>query len=266
MKWIPLNYVLSDLIVTMSKDNWSEDDAIEWAIRAMRKLRIPAQYEKAMAVIPIADYTGEMPSDYELVELVAYKDEPTLEEELAKIKIDLGHDNDLYYTGFFQDMYFVSQYKPLRLAQSPFAISVHCDTCQNLVSQAEHEYLIYPNGIIKTSFFTGTICMAYRRYAKDKDGSYLVPDDEDYLDALRVYIMMRIWEYRANMKEQGAGELFMYYSRRWSFKRKAVNGKLRTFKTLDEWENWRQQSNRLIRKERDYYSGFSNRPEEDTNI
>lgn len=266
MKWVPLKYVLSDLISTMSKDNWSEDDAIELSIRAMRKLKIPAQYEKAMTVIPIKDYTGELPSDYELLELFAYKDTPITEKELQSIRYDLGDNSDLYYSGFSQDLYYISQYKPLRLAQSPFALSVHCDTCVNLVTQAEHEYLVYPNNMIKTSFSEGTVCLAYRRYAKDKSGEYLVPDDEDYLDALRMYILMRLWEYRTNMKEQGAAQLFMFYSRKWAAKRKIVNGKLRNFKTLDEWENWRQQSHRLVRKEREYYSGFGNRPEEDLNI
>jgi hypothetical protein len=266
MKWTPLNMVLGDLIATISKQQWSEDDVMEWGLRAMRKLRIPIQYESTLGIIDIDEYTGELPSDYELIELLAYKEDPITAAELQKIENDLGHDNDLYYTGFLETMQFISQYKPLRLAKSPFAVSAHCDTCANLSGYAEHEYKVYPNNMLKTTFKTGTICIAYRRYAKDKSGNYLVPDDEDYLEALRSYIMMRLWEYRLNMKEQGAAELFTYYARRWSFLRKSVNGKLRNFRTLDEFENWRQQENRLVRKERDYYSGFANRPEEDLSI
>lgn len=265
MKWIALNTVLSDLVSTMPT-NWSEDDALEWAFKAMRKLKLPVQYENKVEVLDVENYTAYLPDDYELIELMAYKLDSTTTEDLEQIRQDLGHTNDLYYTGFLENYYYQSQYKPLRLAKSPFAITAHCDTCVNLVTTSEHEYRVYPNNTIKTTFEAGTICLAYRRYAKDSAGNYLVPDDEDYIDALRSYILMRIWEYRMNVKEQGAAQLFQFYFRRWGFLRRAVNGKLRGLRTLDEWENLRQQDNRLIRKERDYYTAFSNRPEEDLSI
>lgn len=261
-KWISLNTVLSDLAMTMPSQHWNESNAKEWAFQAVRKIGCVEQYDKDIDVVTITDYKGELPSDYYRLQLLAYKldtDELT-STELAEIEQDLNHDNDLYYTGFNGTSTFFSAYRPLRLAKSPFAISVHCTDCTNLYAVSEHTYTVHPNGTITTSFQNGTVCVAYLKYAKDCD-TYLIPDDQDYIDALRSYIMMRIWEYRMNTKEEGSSELFMYYSNKWQVMRRSLVGKLK-LPSIDELENIRQQRNRLVTKERDYYRGFSHRSEE----
>lgn len=260
-KWISLKTVLSDLSSTLPSNLWNEGSAIEWAFQAVRKIGAVEQYDRDIDVISIEDYKGELPSDYYRIQLMAYKlDSSVSATDLASIRIDLAHDNDLYYTGFNGTSSFLSEYKPLRLSTSPFATSVHCTDCVNLVALSEHTYTVHPNGTITTSFQTGTVCCSYTKYAKDCD-TFLIPDDQDYIDALRSYIMMRIWEFRMNVKEEGSADLFMFYAGKWNIMRRSLVGKLK-LPSIDELENIRQQRNRLIVKERDYYRGFSQRPEE----
>jgi len=261
-KWITINTVLSDLAMTIPSQHWNESYAKEWAFQAVRKIGCVEQYDRDIDLIQITNYKGELPEDYYRLQLLAYKldiDELT-SADLADIREELNHDNDLYYTGFNGTSAFFSQYKPLRLATSPFAISVHCSDCVNLYSISEHTYTVHPNGTITTSFQNGSVCVSYLKYARDCD-TFLIPDDQDYIDALRSYIMMRLWEFRMNTKEEGSANLFAYYAGKWATMRKAVVGKLK-LPSIDELENLRQQRNRLVTKERDYYRGFSQRPEE----
>lgn len=266
-KWISVNTVLSDLAMSMPTTHWNEANAKELAFQAVRKIGVIEQYESDIDPITISGYKGELPEDYLQIELMAYKLDTTTPTttELERIRLDLNHDNDLYYTGFTENGFFISDYKPLRLSKSPFATSVHCENCINLYAVSEHTYVVHPNGTITTSFEAGTVCVAYKKYAKDCDGYIMIPDDQDYIDAVRSYILMRIWEFRMNTKEEGSANLFEYYAAKWQTMRNSLVGKMK-LPNIDQLENLRQSQNRLIRKERDYYKGFYNRPEEDASF
>lgn len=262
-KWTKLQTVLADLSSTVSADGWEETDALEWAFAAMRKIGAIEQYKPAIASIPIADYKGCLPDDLQKLHLAVYKldDDVISETDLDIIRQDIGLDNDDYYTGFTNGALFFTDYRPLRLASSAFALSVLCDTCENLNVSADHTFTIRPDMSIVTSFEVGSVCLAYYGYAKDCDGNYLIPDDEDYLDALRNYIMWRYWERKWNMKEEGSDARMQYYMQRWQALKLAALGNIR-MPDVNQLENLRQTRNRLVPKERWYNRGFGNYNEE----
>ena len=262
MKFIKLKTVLSDLASTLDPTYWNEADAVEWAFKAMRKIRAFEQYELWMNYAVVADYKADLPSDLDKLVLVAYKFDGNTVTDLEEIQQDLGVDNDNYYTGFTESGLFFSNYRPLRLERSPFSNQVLCEECENLATHSEHSYRINPNMTITTSFSTGSVCYAYLRFPVDCDGDYLIPDLEDYIDAVRSYILSRFWEMRWNANEPGADAKFDHYSIRWQTLCRKVKGILKGFTNIDVLENIRQMINRLVPRERDYYTGFSNRREE----
>lgn len=264
MKFISLDTVLSDVVSAIPAEYFNESDVKEWAFKAMRAIRSVEQFENHLTAIPVADYKATLPDDCMLIELMAYKLDTDVvsEDALTVIMNDIGIDNDTYYAGFSADGLLFSQFRPLRLSKSPFAKSVHCEDCINLQVISEHTYSVHPNGSITTSFSDGQICLAYRRLAKDCDDNYLIPDLESYITALKSFVLMRIWEYRWNMKEEGAKDYYMTYKSDWQTFAQKAKGELKT-PSLDQLENIRQTRNRLIPKERDYYTGFRNRKEED---
>lgn len=268
-KWISLDTVLSDLAMSIPTSSWSEANAREWSFQAMRKIGLIDQYDADVEFLTVEEYRTTLPKNYYMIELMAYKLNTTelTADEMERIRLDLRHDNDLYYTGFTANSLFFSQYKPLRLSKSPFAISVHCTDCINIYAVSEHTYVVHPNNTLTVSFPEGNICLAYRKYATDCDGNYLIPDDQDYIDAVRSYVLMRIWELRMNTNpgEKGIQDMFMMYSQKWSVLRPMVVGKL-MLPSVDQMENLRQTNNRLVNKERDYYRAFANRFEENTDF
>lgn len=266
-KFILLDTVLSDVVSAIPAEYWNESDVKEWSFKAMRAIGAAEQFETNIRSIPVANYKAILPDDYMRIELVAYKlsDEILSDEDLTVIMNDIGITNDTYYAGFNHNGLFLSQFRPLRLATSPFAKSVHCEDCINLTVVSDHTYSVHPNGALTTSFSEGTICIAYKRYAKDCDENYLIPDMESFISALKSYVLMRIWEYRWNMKEEGAKDYYLSYQAEWNMFAQKAKGEMK-MPSVDQLENLRQARNRLIPKERDYYTGFKNRREENTSF
>lgn len=262
MKYIKLKSVLPDLASTVSPIFWNEADVVEWAFKAMRKIDAFEQYEMYMAHAVVSSYKADLPDDLCKLVLSAYKISGDTTTDLEEIQKDLGVDNDSYYSGFNETGLFLSNYRPLRLERSPFSNQVLCDECENLATHSEHSYRVNPNMTITTSFSDGEVCFSYLRFPVDCDGDYIIPDIEDYIDAVRSYVLSRYWEARWNSGEEGAFNRFDHYSLRWQTLCQKVKGKLKRNNILDLMENIRQMSNRLVPKERDYYTGFSNRREE----
>jgi hypothetical protein len=265
--YIPLEYAIADLTNTLSSEYWSETDVMELAFRALRSINVIESYTLATEAIPVTNYKGCLPDDLRVIALMAYKLDSSLTdaEILEKIIADIGLDNDYYYQGFDGNNWTPSEYAPLRATASPWANSVHCDNCINLTIVSEHTYRLNPNNTFTTSFKEGTVCLAYYSLPKDNEGNYLIPDNEVFINAVRSYIMMRHWEYRMNMKEEGSINLYMHYLSMWELNQQKARGEAKK-PSLDQLENIRQSRNRLIPKERNYYRGFNNRPEEDLNF
>lgn len=261
-RWTKLQEVLADLAGTLSPEQWSEADALEWAFQAVRKIGSIEQLEPTIKHIPVEDYRADLPSDLQLLHLVAYKlDSTTLTtDELEQIQENIGLDNDTYYEGFTQDRITLSDYRPLKLSSTPFSLDVLCEECENLNAASEHSFTILPDMSIVTTFQTGDVCVAYYRLPEDC-GTYMIPDDPDYVDALRSYVLMRIWERRMNMKEESAMQFYQLYSNRWGTLRTAVAGKLK-MPDINRLDNIRQSRNRLLSKQERWYKGFANQREE----
>lgn len=265
-KWTKLQSVLPDIASTIHNTKFSEADLLEWAFKAMDKIGSLEQYETKPAAISVSNYRACLPDDLQLIILMAYKLDTVEsdEEELERIQREIQLDNDNYYAGFNGTDVFVSDYRPLRLSESPYAYTVHCTDCVNLYSISEHTYTIVPSKDIITSFKDGTICLIYAAHPVDSDGDYLIPDTADYIDAVRSYLLMRIHEYQMNMHTEGSADLYMHYAQRWDHMLKKVRGQAK-MGSLDMLENLRQSRNRLVPKQRNYTTGFRQRPEEELN-
>ena len=114
---------------------------------------------------------------------------------------------------------------------------------------------VHPNGTMTTSFKNGFVAIAYLQYPLDEEGNFLVPDDADMIDALTTYCMLRIWEKRWNMMEEGADSRMKWYSEKWKVLRPGVYGKF-TLPSIDNLENIRTMRNRLIPVERQFSNFF----------
>ena len=258
--FVPISTVLDQVSSTIPAEYWNEAEAIEWAAIAMGKIRAFVPQEVAVVYRHVQDHKTYVPKGLRKIYQIAYRlEEPELtDEDVVNLQEDL-HVSERYVfnllnanwmsTGFFNG------YRPLRLSPSPFANAITCENCGVLNAQTEHNFTVSPNGCITTSFREGWICIAYTRYPKNSDGEFLVPQDEDYLDAMRAYIMYRHWEQRWNTKEEGSDARLQFYMQKWNHMQKKAKGNM-NLPGIDDLENMRQTRNRLLPKETHYYNFF----------
>lgn len=72
-----------------------------------------------------------------------------------------------------------------------FPEALHCDDCINRNAKTKECYYI-ENGMIKTSFKSGKICLSYAAIPTDSDCYPLVPDDISYKEAMFWYIYKKL--------------------------------------------------------------------------
>jgi hypothetical protein len=252
-QYVPLSAVLNDLRIP--SEYYNESDALEWAAIAMGKIKAHVIKEHAVTYLHVQNHKAVLPKGLLRIDMIAYRlEEPGItEEEIIQYQNSLRTSESLTFQ--LLSGKFFNGYRPLRLATSPFAAAIVCEDCGSLNVQGEHTYSITPNGCITTSFKEGFVCVAYTRYPKSKEGEFMIPADEDYLDAIANYIMFRHWEVRWNAMEDGARERFEYYRQKWSHLQRKATGAI-NMPNIDILENIRQNRNRLVPKERHYYNFF----------
>jgi len=273
-KWIPLQSVLDTLGDTISGEFWSERTVLEHAARAMEMIGARVQYQTDVKVLQVSNHKALLPKGLVQINQIAYKFNGSLTaEDEFDIKKALGIDNEPYMQNSTLWMHSTwlqspwnrdeNKWKPLRLSTNTFALAIHQDNCVNFTAKCEHSYTVSTDGTITTSFKDGYIYISYLRYPMDCDGNFLIPDHEYYKEALRCYIMMRLWEYRMNMKEEGAGQLYLQYRDQWGLIKAKATAVINA-PDLDEMENIRNIYNRIVPKYRQYYSFFGNLGKEES--
>lgn len=265
-KWVPLQSVLDTVQDTLPGNFWNENIVLEHASRAMEMINVRSQYQDDIKHVQVVNHKAKLPKGLLQINQIAYKTNFCLTtEDRAAIEEALGTNNEPYMTGstlwlhstWLESPYYKTYWKPLRLSTNTFALAVHCENCVNIGAECGENYTVTPDGTITTSFKEGYLCISYTRYPMDCDDNFLIPDNEYYKEAIRTYIMMRIWEFRMNLKEEGADRLYLMYRDQWSLMKAKAIASIE-MPTIDEMENIRNIHNRLVPRFRRYYGFFGN--------
>lgn len=271
-KWIPISSVLDSLQDTLASVHWSELTVLENCARAMDMIGAKVQYEDDVKFIKVTNHKACLPKGLIQINQIAHKrnfllaekDKERINELLGIDEGDFMDDSTLWlHATFFTSDYYYKQWQPMRLSTNTFAKAVHCDNCINLKCESEYTYTISPDGTITTSFKDGFICISYIRHPIDCNGEFLIPDSEYYKEALRTYCMMRIWEYRLNMKEEGAQGMYLMYRDLWSLMKSKAIADIRE-PDLAELENIKNVQIRLVPKTRRFSGFFGNLAKEES--
>ena len=241
--------------LAIDKTQYEEDDIIEWIINGLDILNIKKAYQQEAVFIEVKNHKAILPCDLIQIELVTSPINhyiPCVSDAQELEDCDCGYNKDYVnkiashdnikvvanYSRFYNTNYFRNNFQVLKLSNIPFASKFHCNTCPNIGSNCELSYSLSPNGYITTPFESGYICLAYLRYAVDEDGEYIIPDNEDLIQALANWCMSKHWEVRMNMKEEGAFNMYNLYINKAQNLFQKVRGIFIT-KTFDfnEWKN-----------------------------
>jgi hypothetical protein len=96
---------------------------------------------------------------------------------------------------------------------------------RELFKGCKHSFNIH-KGCFVTTFATGTLAVAYNGIPKDSDGSYTIPDLEYVKSAIETYCLMRYWQKRFNMMQQGAQQRYRLYKQEWQLLAPKASGEL----------------------------------------
>jgi len=277
-KWTNIKSVLFELERIIPKEFYNENRLIEDCMKAVDKIGAVVTYEQKVKFIKVENYKAYIPLDCLQIIQIAYKNNFELSNTDIISLAETSHDcvgcgeevvstntfdiNNITSSTLINSSYYHQNWTALRLSTNSFAMSVHCDNCVNIGNTCQYEYSVSPDGTMTFNFQTGYICVAYYGYPVDCDGIPMIPDDEDYKEALKDYCLMLSWELRWNMKEEGADSRYIKYQQLWGLmKAKAVA----SIRMSDEAEadNLMHISLKLIPNTRRFNNFFStlNKPE-----
>lgn len=214
--------------LTLDKSQYEEEDIIEWIINGLDIMNIKKAYQQEAVLIDVNNHKAILPCDIIQIEMVVAPINEGIfcdEDEQELNDCGCGYNKDYVnqvnsnhnfkvidnWGRFCETNYFRRNFQVLKLSNLPFAGKFHCKSCPNLSSNCAVTYSLSPNGYITTPFEHGTICIAYLKYAKDEDDEYIIPDNEDLIQALANWCMAKHWELRMNMKEEGAVNMYNLY-------------------------------------------------------
>jgi len=259
---IPLTAALADIYSIIDGNTISETNVLEWASIGFRKIEVKQLLESTTAFIKVVNHTAKLPTGVKYIEQIFYKQD-FIKNDIDNIQVYVSNANSFIVSKqnseFMQSPYYVSNWKPLRLSTSSFHNQVVLKDSPNFNCKCgcEQEYSINKNNCVITSFESGYLAVSYLTFPMNDEGDFLIPDDDNVINAIKNYVIMRIWEKRMYYKEEGAERMFDKYLRLWEITRASTIGKMAMF-SIDEYENFKQQNLRIGSNTNSYYTGFGN--------
>lgn len=271
-KWTSVKSVLFELERFIPKEFYNEGRLIEDCMRAVDRIGAVTSYQQRVKFIEVSNYKACIPADCLQIIQVAMKNRMTTDTDIMSLAetahtcgdgcttctdTQLFDINNIVSQTVVPSKNFYNYWTALRLSTNSFAQSVHCDNCVNFTSTCQYEYSVAPTGDMTFSFQDGFICISYYCYPMDCDNIPLIPDDEDYKQALINFCLMTAWELRWNMKEDGADSRYIKYQQLWGLFKAKATASIR-MPDVGNAENLMQISLTLIPNTRRFNSFFSN--------
>lgn len=137
-------------------------------------------------------------------------------------------------------------WKPLPLSNNIFH-KVHgmSNIPNDVYKGCNHSFSIH-NGCMTTSFDRGYVVIAYVGIPK-QDGKWMIPDYEVIKKAIETYCLKKYWQWKMNMKEEGAYNLYKIYSSEYELLGPKATGQL-MMPDLIQYQNLRNM-NKFIKED-----------------
>ena len=267
--FISIKSVLYDLKTVIPEEHWNETHMLEWATKAAHKVAAHSKLEQGIAFIPIVSHRAFLPTDLKYITQIAYKDDIS-QEDIDYFKWVMNLQNELDNPAINHmanpeglpssaadaiSNYARNNWQPLRLSTNTFALAIHCGEVLPCVN-CQHEYTVDSDMTITTTLKEGILLLSYLRYPKNEHGDILIPDDEDLKEAIFHFCMYRYFLVKDIMKEQGAAQRMQFHLERFGLLKTKAAGKLNA-PTLDQMENIKDMTNRLVPRTNRYDKFFS---------
>lgn len=230
--WVSIKSALSDFFIMADDSVLPESDLLELASIALQEITTFKIFEYALCFADVCNYKATIPRDYSSIEFVMYRKDSSATEELTYIKtLTTKCENCVTYesgsvtlTKFAFTDYISCQsctqgwkflpisWTPLDRYKSKFYL---CEYSPSLLRTCNDSFSPNPDGTITTTFEEGKVLYAYRKYPRDENGDFLIPDIPEIKRAIKAYLFMSYWQKLSFKDDQGAHGKYKDYAREW---------------------------------------------------
>lgn len=265
-----------------------ESDIIEYIGESLEAIGAFGQYEEDVCFIPISNHRGNLPNG--LIELVqvAMSGSPIVQGECLKetasevkdcdnycedaVQADCWSQHNQYYIPaqrfldviYEQDLrrlytpYFFNNFVPLRLSTNSFRGFIGKDDGTSMLGvNSGLEYHISNNQIV-TTMQEGVVALSYVRMPLDEKGFPMIPDMQEYKEAITKYIMYKLAFERFYNNEPNFSRVYEKLEQDWHWYCRQAKNSMLMPTTLDEKENMKDINHRMLKIQRGYYGFFGN--------
>lgn len=248
--YISIKSVLADLISTIDERYWNETSMLEWATKALRKIKIFNKFSDKVSLIEICNHRGQLPKDLVYITQIAWKPIATVIDPIVTLPND-GLSTKL------NALPSMLNWAPMRLTANPYFGTICMDDSILTCSSCTHEFSVDENLLITTSLLEGNVMVAYLAYPTNDSGDALMPDNEELKDAILHYVLYRYWMSKYQMKEEGAQQHMDFHLTMWSNLAAKAAGSL-NMPDLNTMENLKNITSRLVPRSEKFNQMFLN--------
>jgi len=213
--YISIDSILYDISNSLDEKYWEENKMREWATKGFFKLHNAKKYINKVVALSVVEHSSKLPSDAKIINQIIYKEDLTTDEELLKEIQDLTGipDPDTNALSLSTTPLRIIEaaypslrntWKTMKTSNANFVGTPDPNTSGTVKCA---EYTIDPNLCLTTNMRTGLILVSYKGLPTNASGVCMIPNQEDLKDALYHFCLYRMWDARANIKEEGAGPL-----------------------------------------------------------
>ena len=204
-KYTTIDSVLYGLSLTISPTEWNSNAALEWGLKAARMIGGLSLFTQKTEWFLVTEHTLKLPKDLRIINQIEVNKESITntfqnnQELLDRIqrRINAPHP-ELFINMDTLDGVNQDHVMPWKMVYKSTGNFINVCNYKN-VHYCVPEYKEEINAL-RFSFREGVIGMSYSAYASDGE-SYLIPDIEDYKEAIRRYILYQIYEAKCRVEQ-----------------------------------------------------------------
>jgi hypothetical protein len=296
MKQVSIHRIYSKLRRDLGIDDIPESDVIEWTGEALEAIGAVTGYEEAVAFSEVSNFETILPNFLHAIIQVAKNNDWTeddkkcfcpkdiidagattievaTEVETEEVVLpcdacatcDLTDELSVYVPNieskynfgvWVGSNYYISHYSPVRLADHTFFNSIVCEQAPAIYDGIRNEYTIINGEKLRFSFQTGFVAIAYYRQITDDDGYPMIPEHYYYTKAITAYVNMMLKKQDFYNNREGSDSRYQMAQTEWHQACSQAANYAAMPKTVDEYQNFLDQSQHFFPKMKRYYGFF----------
>lgn len=267
IKYTTIENVLYDLTTAVDEMSWDDNAMRYWAIKAAKKMAPEAMYPTYVKQTTLSSHKSIMPSDFVYLNGIMLKTYDQASDSLLSRQVGYRNSTDsidgLDYQGNDLLPYaaWIAAQKsnawiPLKATSSIYMDSILCTDDYYLCPECQYEFNVSSTGVITSTAKEGDLLISYKGFPRDTDGKLLIPDDEDFKEAVFSFVLYRYFLKKVNGGKNEFRQQRDYYKR--EFHRASMKAKNLNSPDLPMMEKIKNEASRLVRPSYKYDHGFAN--------